>query len=227
MSQSKQWIIVGVAVSLAIVAFAVYYLYRGTRPAALPPSVGEKQNPEAGSSTPMAEKKPVGEEKPSASVLSQNMPVFARPITFSSSFSAEARTIMEGRIAASIAAIQKDPRSFDAWMQLAVLRKAVDDYEGAVQIWEFLKTIYPKQPGPYANLAALYTYELKNPALAEQNFIEAIRKGPKEVSVYRNAYDFYRYVQKDDVKAKQMLQDGARETRSPDLQYLLDHYDAL
>lgn len=155
------------------------------------------------------------------------LPSLRRPVVFSSVFSPEAQRIMTQKIAVSIAALEKDPRLFDQWMQLAILRKTVDDYEGARQIWEFLKTTNPQQPGPYANLAALYTYELKNSVLAEQNFIQAIQKGPKEVSVYRNAYDFYRSVRKDDSKAKQMLQDGIKETQSPDLQYLLDHYSEL
>lgn len=156
-----------------------------------------------------------------------NIPVLRRPIVFSSVFSEEARALMRQKIDASIAALEKNPRLFDEWMQLAILRKTVDDYEGAREIWEFLKTTNPQQPGPYANLAALYTYELKNPDLAYKNFILAIQKGPKEISVYRNAYDFYRYVQKNDLKAKEILQDGIKETQSIDLQYLLDHYGEL
>lgn len=165
---------------------------------------------------------PLSEQAPKS-----DMPPLRRPIVFSSAFPEEARVLMRQKIEASIAALEKNPRIFEEWMQLAILRKTVDDYEGAREIWEFLKTTNPQQAGPYANLAALYTYELKNPALAEQNFIEAIRKGPKELSVYRNAYDFYRYVQKDDLKAKQILQDGIKETQSTDLQYLLDHYGEL
>ncbi|MFY9463105.1 MAG: hypothetical protein WAP52_02885 [Candidatus Sungiibacteriota bacterium] len=155
------------------------------------------------------------------------MPQLRRPVVFSSAFPPEAQRLMTQKIDASIGALEKDSRLFDEWMQLAMLRKTVDDYEGARQIWEFLKTTNPKQASPYANLAALYTYELKNPTLAEQNFAQAMQKGPKDISVYRNAYDFYRYVRKDDAKAKQTLQDGIKETQSPDLQYLLDHYGEL
>ena len=157
----------------------------------------------------------------------EGMPLLRRPIVFSSVFSPEAQRLMTQKIEASIAALEKNPQLFDEWMQLAILRKTVDDYEGARQIWEFLKTTNPQQPGPYANLAALYTYELKNPDLAERNFAQAIQKGPNEVSVWRNGYDFYRYVRKDDGKAKETLQAGIAQTKSTDLQYLLDHYNEL
>jgi tetratricopeptide (TPR) repeat protein len=112
-------------------------------------------------------------------------------------------------------------------MNLAVLRKMIDDYEGARQIWEFLTLASPQQPGPFANLASLYAFDLKDPVRAKENFTKAIQKNPKDVSVYRNAYDFYRYFLKDNNQAKLMLTEGIAQTKSPDLQYLLDHYDEL
>ncbi len=156
-----------------------------------------------------------------------DFPQLKRPISFSAIFSAEAQLIMREKIEASISALEKDPRLFDEWMNLAILRKTVDDYEGARQIWEFLARTNPKQPGPYVNLASLYAFELKDPVRAELNFAHAIGIWPKEVVVYRNAYEFYRYVQKDDAKAKEILQKGIAETESTDLRYLLDHYADL
>ena len=156
-----------------------------------------------------------------------DIPPLRRPLVFSAAFSAEARDIMKHKIEASITVLEKNPRDFDEWMNLAILRKTADDYEGAAQVWEFLTKTNPEQVGPYANLAALYTFELKNPALAEKNYTQAIQRGPKEVLIYRNAYDFYRYVQKDDQKARQILRDGNTQTGSADLKYLLDHYNDL
>lgn len=211
-------------VAAALGVAAIVYRWRQNSAIDGPPAAISDQGGEAaGSSVPTT----VVDAEPVPVPQQSSYPALRRPIVFSAAFSAEAQTIMRQKIEASIAALGKDPRVFDEWMNLAILRKTVDDYEGARQVWEFLKTTNPQQPGPYANLAALYTYELKNPALAEQNFIEAIRKGPKELSVYRNAYDFYRYAQKDDVKAKEILRKGIAETQSPDLQYLLDHYAEL
>ncbi|MEK7099322.1 MAG: hypothetical protein AAB916_02300 [Patescibacteria group bacterium] len=158
---------------------------------------------------------------------SLDFPVLHRPVTFSSAFSVEAQDIMRKKIDASIVALEKDPKVFDEWMNLAILRKTVDDYEGAREIWEFLKIMNPRHQGPSANLAALYAFDLKDPVRAEQNFTIALELWKKDTMVWRNAYDFYRYVRKDDQKAKEMLANGIKETESPDLQYLLDHYSEL
>lgn len=154
-------------------------------------------------------------------------PPLRRPISFSAAFSAEARALMRQKFEASSAALEKNPSDFNEWMNLAILRKTADDYAGAAEIWEFLVTTNPEQLGPFINLANLYAFELKNPALAEKYFSIALQKGSKEASVYRNGYDFYRYVQKDDEKAKETLKTGIAQTGSSDLQYLLDHYGEL
>ncbi|MEK7542012.1 MAG: hypothetical protein AAB533_04140 [Patescibacteria group bacterium] len=154
-------------------------------------------------------------------------PRLRRPITFSPAFSPEAQAIMRRKIDASIAALEKDPRVFDEWMNLAILRKTVDDYEGAAEVWEFLTRVNPRHAGPFASLASLYAFDLKDPERAEKNFTTALSLWTKDTSIWRNAYDFYRYVRKDDDKAKQILKDGIKDTQSPDLQYLLDHYSEL
>jgi len=167
---------------------------------------------------------PIG---PEGSEPASGIPSLDRPVIFPAGFPQEARGIMSDKIKANVALLKKEPRSFDGWMNLAVLRKMIDDYEGARQIWEFLTLASPQQPGPFANLASLYAFDLKDPVRAKENFTKAIQKNPKDVSVYRNAYDFYRYFLKDNNQAKLMLTEGIAQTKSPDLQYLLDHYDEL
>ena len=230
-SFSKRGILIGVAALVGVGALGYYIYFYSIRPTAPPSLTGTENGSEMSASGPQpvpaspaaAQAAPAPEEK----IARLDIPELRRPTIFSSVFSVEAQGIMRRRLEANIAALEKDPRNFFDWMNLAILRKTVDDYEGARQIWEFLKTTNPEQPGPYANLASLYGFELKDSSRAEENFIEAIRKGPKEVSVYRNAYDFYRYALKDDDRARRMLQDGIAQTGSPDLQYLLDHYDDL
>lgn len=155
------------------------------------------------------------------------IPSLDRPITFPASFPEQAKKIMSDKMAATTAALRKDAQRYDDWLNLAIFRKQIDDFEGARQIWEFLAATNPDKPIPFANLANLYAFDLKNPALAEENFIKALAKGPKEMFVWRQAYEFYRFVKKDDSKAKDMLQKGIAQTNSPDLKYLLDHYSEL
>ncbi len=155
------------------------------------------------------------------------MPSLDRPIVFPASFPTEARKQMSDKINATAAVLKKDPQNFNEWLALAIFRKTVDDFEGARQISEFLAAGNPKNPLPFANLANLYAFELKDPSAAEKNFILALQKDPNDVLLYRQAYEFYRYVRKDDAKAKETLQKGIAQMKSPDLQYLLDHYSEL
>ncbi len=157
----------------------------------------------------------------------EGMPKLRRPVVFSAAFSEEARGLMRQKIDTSIVALEKNPQSFDEWMHMAILRKTVDDYEGAREIWEFLTRVNPRNFGPFANLGSLYAFDLKDAPRAEKNFTAALALWTKDISVWRNVYDFYRYVRKDDEKAKQTLRDGIEATKSPDLQYLLDHYSEL
>lgn len=218
---------------LLVVSLAWYYGYRGTPEQESQKATEERKEggKEEDSPAPaIVDIEGSGRYTVSAVPLSEipsreGMPRLRREVLFSASFSPEAQGIMRQKIDASIAALEKDPRVLDEWMQLAILRKTVDDYEGAREIWEFLARTSPNQFGPFANLASLYAFDLKDAARAEQNFTTALALWTKDISVWRNAHDFYRHVRKNDEKAKQMLREGIEHTKSPDLQYLLDHYD--
>lgn len=163
----------------------------------------------------------------SPSTKASAMPSLDRPVVFPVSFPVEARKQMSDKINATAVVLKKNPQAFDEWLALAIFRKTIDDLEGARQIWEFLAAGNPKNPLPFANLANLYAFELKDPTRAEENFIKALEKDPTDVLFYRQTYEFYRYVRKDDAKAREILQKGIAQTKSPDLQYLLDHYSEL
>jgi len=154
------------------------------------------------------------------------LPDLNRPITFPANFQQEARKIVAVKIERLSAELKQDPRTKANWLNLAIQRKTIEDYEGAREIWEFLTAADPRDHIPFANLASLFALYLKNPGKAEQNFTLALQKNPTDVSVYRNAYEFYRYVRKDDHRAKAILRQGIEKNpgSSQDLQYLLDHY---
>ncbi|MBI2053484.1 MAG: hypothetical protein HYT41_01940, partial [Candidatus Sungbacteria bacterium] len=116
-------------------------------------------------------------------------PPLERALTFPADYPAEARRIMTDKINATIAALKKDPNQYNEWVNLGIFRNSLDDWEGARQIWEFLTIMSPSQPSPFANLANLYAFSLKDPVRAEINLKKAIEKGPKETSIYRFGYE--------------------------------------
>lgn len=154
-------------------------------------------------------------------------PSLDRPLVFGQGYPEEARKIMSDKMNATIAALKKDPNQYNEWLNLGIFRNGINDWEGARQIWEFLTVANPSQPAPFANLANLYAFSLKDPVRAEANLKKAIEKGPLEMSVYRLGYEFYRFVRKRDDLARDMLNQGIAKTDSPDLKYLRDHYDEL
>lgn len=154
-------------------------------------------------------------------------PSLDRPLVFAQGYPEEARKIMSDKMNATIAALKKDMNQYGEWVNLGIFRNGINDWEGARQIWEFLTVMSPSQQAPFANLANLYAFSLKDPVRAEANLKKAIEKGPLETSVYRLGYEFYRFVRKDDGLAKDILNQGIARTDSPDLKYLRDHYDEL
>jgi len=239
----SKYIVIGVIIGALLLAFAGYRaLYNRIYPlgpeasisGGVPAGVGSESvgAPYASSSAPSVHAEGASNYKIEILPLFQSgkslvAPSLDRPIVFPASFPLEARKPMSDKINGTVAALRKNPQAFDEWLALAIFRKTIDDFEGARQIWEFLAAGNPINPTPFTNLANLYAFELKDPERAEKNFIIALGKSPNDVMLYRQAYEFYRYVRKDDAKAKETLQKGIAQLRSQDLQYLLDHYSEL
>lgn len=160
------------------------------------------------------------------SLASHLAPSLDWPMTIPKTFSPEAGKIITEKIEKTSAELKKNPRLVNEWLNLAIYRKMINDYEGARDIWEFLVAVNPKDVVSYSNLGSLYAFFLKNPQKAEENFMKAVNAGSGDVSLYRNFYEFYRYVMKDDVRAKQILRDAIERMSGTagDFHYLLDHY---
>lgn len=159
------------------------------------------------------------------SVMHKEIPNLDRPVIPPQDFPEEAKKIMEEKIKNLSEELKKSPEYFEGWLQMAIYRKTINDYEGAGEIWEYLTLINPKNITAFNNLGNLYGYYLKDYKKAEENFLQAIKNGPDQIYIYRNVYDFYREVIKDDVKARAILEQGikANPAASQDLKNLLDN----
>jgi hypothetical protein len=81
--------------------------------------------------------------------------------------SADVRAAIEPRLAADIALLSVNPDNFNAWMDIAILRKIGGDYRGAEEIWLYATKHWPKSVVPFQNLADLYQNFLNDPAKAK------------------------------------------------------------
>ena len=150
-------------------------------------------------------------------------PKLERPIVFPPSFSANTRSVMQRNIDGSIAALKRDAGDINAWLNLAIYRKMLNDYKGAEEIWIYLTKILKEPSYVYANLGDLYGYFLKNPAKAEVYFKDAIHLEPGNIEYHAQFAYFYLDVLKDGAKALALVQDGYLKNKTrPDFRKLLE-----
>ena len=97
--------------------------------------------------------------------------------------------------------LREDPTKVAAWLDLAIRYKTAGDFDGAVQIWEYLAAKYPTDPVPPHNLGEHYFHTAKNYPRAEQYYLAAIAIAPEFPINYLDLHDMYRYVYKEDTTA--------------------------
>jgi tetratricopeptide (TPR) repeat protein len=154
------------------------------------------------------------------------LPNLDRPINIPENFPEDAKKIAIEKTETLSSQLKENSNYFDGWLDLAIYRKMLNDYDAAREIWEYLAKVNPKNSVVFHNLGDLYAYFLKDTQKAEENFLKALENGPDQIYIYRNVYEFYRYAMKDDVKAKQILEQGikANPGNSQDLQNLLNNF---
>ena len=127
-----------------------------------------------------------------------------RPIAFPDGYDADAERIIRSNIATLTAQLKTDPNSFQAWMDLAVQYKIIEDLEGAREIWEFLNKAAPENTVSRVNLGNLYHYELKDFEKSEKNFKEAIGINEEIPEAHLGLFELYRYSYKTNTNLAEM-----------------------
>jgi len=89
--------------------------------------------------------------------------------------------------------LEQDPESLNDWLYLGILKKSVEDFEGARQAWVYAGQVRPQNSSSFANLADLYAYFLNQPEKAEAAIKTAIANDPNDANLYQAMADIYRY----------------------------------
>ena len=153
------------------------------------------------------------------------MPNLDMEIKITAEMSEDAKKIVTAKIQNLSSQLKKDSDNLENWLVLGVYRKIIGDYEGAREVWEYAGAIRPQNSVSFNNLGELYAYYLKDNKKAEENYAKAIENDPSAIYIYRNFFDFYRYVAKDTIKARAILEKGiaANLATSSDLKSLLQN----
>ncbi len=158
--------------------------------------------------------------------LKENMPDLDRKITVKANFSLEQRQKLLSDIHEVRERLKEDINGLQDWLQLGLLYKALEDYEGTKEAWEFATLVNPKASVAFHNLGDLYHFYLPNYALSEKNYLKSIEIGPNMIIAYQKLYELYIYSYSEkEYLADDILEQGLRANPGNEyLQNLLDQY---
>lgn len=139
-----------------------------------------------------------------------NIPVpdLNKPIIFGDNVSDKEKELAVLKIDKLTEELKKDNNFFSNWIELGLYRKLIGDYEGAVEVLEYVNLMWPKNDISFNNLGDLYGYYLNNQQKAEKNFLKAIENSPNTIGYYLKMMEFYLDVVKNTGKARQIIERG-------------------
>lgn len=111
--------------------------------------------------------------------------------------------------------IAKDQNDFNAWISMGLLKKSVNDFEGARDAWIKAGEIRPTNSLSFANLGDLYSNFLNQPQEAEKVLLIAQKNDPSWAQVYTTLADLYRFkLSNKQVEAESILLEGLKNTNN-------------
>lgn len=214
----KTKVVVGV---IAFLVLAVFILWFGGTFQAVPSREPDDNNKEQGS----REIPPSQNDEQSAEL--PNPPKnYAELKQINTNLRVELKTALINKFNEVLGKIKDHPDSLLAWLDLASVKYAFDDYDGAEEIWLYAIKLRSESSVAYANLAQLYWQRKPNYPEAERMFLKVIEISPDSVRTYRDLSDFYRSTYK--IKADQaddILLKGLKDNpEHPDLLSALATY---
>lgn len=223
MKNLKSLIFFVVIIVLIIIAgFYIYYDLNKKNPAPAPAvAVDKNVGVELkGGGSAKVEMIPV-ENAPAVTI-----PNLDKPLIFPQDLSDDIKKIVTEKVKSLVTTLKSESDNFSAWLDLAIYRKMVHDYQGAAEIWEYLNKAYPDQSISSGNLGDLYHYYLKDFPRAEANFKQAIINSPNRIDLYRGLFELYKYSYRQNTSAAEdtLLAGLKANPGNRDLQVLLDQY---
>lgn len=125
-------------------------------------------------------------------------PNLDRQVIFPSFYNTEAKQIIGQKIEIAISALEEDPTSFGYWLDLGSLRNNIEDYEGAIEIYEYLNIAAPTNSLSFSNLGNIYHLYIKDFEKAEKNLRQAVSNSPSNIHAVRSLYELYRFSYKQE-----------------------------
>lgn len=142
--------------------------------------------------------------------IPQPIPDLNRKIIVSANatVTAEAKAFSETKVSALQDKLRNNPADLESWIYLGIYQKQGGDYVGASMSWMYASKLAPTDFVSLGNLGNLYAYFIKDNAMAENFYKQAIVKGPTQVNLYTQLAEVYIYIFKDTTKARAIIEQG-------------------
>ncbi len=137
----------------------------------------------------------------SKSAITNPVPTIVREPAFPADFPESGKEIYRKNVTTLADALDADPTNYEAWLDLAIYYRMVNNHAGAVEIWEYLRNLYPTDAIAVHNLGEHYFHAAKDYEKAEIYYEESITKSPALESNYTDMYEMYKYAYKQDTSA--------------------------
>ncbi|MEN9614106.1 MAG: hypothetical protein RLZZ347_413 [Candidatus Parcubacteria bacterium] len=137
-------------------------------------------------------------------------PNFSKPLVFPANFTDAQKKDMQTHVDGYIAELKKDKLDFNAWIDLGLYWKNVQDFQGAIDAWTYASAIQPTNALPVINIASLYGYDIHDNAKAEKYYLKAISIEPKLEYAYFVTAMYYQEVENNIPKAIVIVEKGIK-----------------
>ncbi len=134
--------------------------------------------------------------------------VLEKKPVFPDGFPAELKEKRTSDINLMVEKIRDNNSNFDAWIDLGIYFKSIDDYDSTRICFENASLVRPQSALPVSNLGNLYGYYLKDKVKAEKYYLQSLEIEPNVGFWYYQAFMFYREVMEDESTAKTIIEKG-------------------
>lgn len=112
------------------------------------------------------------------------------------------------RLENAISFSKKFPEDENYWIEIGIVKKALDNYSGAKGAWNYASLLNRSNPTIYLNLANLHALYLRDFKTAEENYQRAIALSNFDAQPYLALAEFYKdfYTEKSDLVDDVLLQ---------------------
>jgi len=148
------------------------------------------------------------ERVPGGAAIPQPIPNLDVPVITNPNLPQNIKEILTANIKRYSDLLKKDPSVYDNWINLGLQLKIGNEFERTRLAWEYASKLSPTGIVSFVNLGDLYGYYLKEPKLAEERFLTALKNDPSQLGIYIRIADFYLDVMKDQSKASSIVKQG-------------------